>query len=191
MSRKQLGRKSESRAIREYVLIVTNGEQTENNYFNEFPYNKKNIYSKGIEPDSLVDFAVKKRAEYIKKEGNVVLETWCVFDKDESEKINAAINKAGKNKIHIALTNECFELWLFLHYEYTDSPLGRNQFEGKLSKMMGKSYKKNDAGIYKLIVERQLTAIKNAKKLERNFPDNPSTRVYKLVERLNELNTLD
>lgn len=55
---------------------------------------------------------------------------------------------------------------------------------------MGFRYKKNNPHLYRLLKEKQLMAIKNAKILYQNrthspAKDNPSTTVFQLVEELN------
>ena len=57
----------------------------------------------------------------------------------------------------------------------------------------GRSYDKNDAGLYDLLYDRQVDAIRNAEKLlpndcKENKPyGNPSTTVVRLVKELNKL----
>lgn len=53
------------------------------------------------------------------KDGDQV---WCVFDVDDfykksKQKFNNAIENARKNGVRIAFFNECFELWILLHFE--------------------------------------------------------------------------
>ena len=44
-------------------------------------------------------------------------EVWCVFDVDEHLRIQEARQMAGANKIELAISNPCFELWALLHFE--------------------------------------------------------------------------
>jgi hypothetical protein len=62
------------------------------------------------------------------------------------------------------------------------------------------SYTKKDPNIYSYIKDKEWEAIKNAKKLDKHHNTssnisphdrNPSTTVYKLVERLNRLKDID
>ena len=57
---------------------------------------------------------------------------------------------------------------------------------------MGKKYKKNSEQIYDELIDKQDIAIKNSRKLLKEYPrqspvqDNPSTTVHLLVEELNK-----
>ncbi|MDR0800152.1 MAG: RloB family protein [Endomicrobium sp.] len=98
-----------------------------------------------------------------------------------------------------AWSNECFEIWYMLHYNYYTSALSRKEYKDKLNENFRKDdrkkvYKKNDKTIYEFLKEKQEKAIKFAEKLlcehhKNNIPNhkkNPATTVYKLVKRLNE-----
>jgi len=77
-----------------------------------------------------------------------------------------------------------------LHFNFYDAALSRKQYGEKLSDLLGKTYQKNDEGMYQLLAKRQSIAIQNAHKLY-NFQyklplteQNPITTVFLLVERL-------
>jgi hypothetical protein len=55
-------------------------------------------------------------------------QVWCVFDRDSfpPNRFNAAFILAGENSIKIAYSNEAFELWYLLHFNYYDSAMSRN-----------------------------------------------------------------
>jgi hypothetical protein len=128
--------------------------------------------------------AQKRREPYI--------EVWCVFDKDDFpvEQFINAIMLAGKNQIKCAYSIEAFELWYMLHYNFYDTALSRSLYKEKLSELLGKTYLKNDEGMYQILQKRKSTALQNARRLytlqhNRSFTEqNPITTVFKLVERL-------
>ncbi len=100
---------------------------------------------------------------------------------------------AKSKNIKIAYSNEAFELWYLLHFQFFDSALSRNDYYPRLSKHLGCEYKKNSKLVYKTILDKQDTAIKNAKTLIEKYGNelnpensNPSTNVFKLVEELNK-----
>ena len=136
----------------------------------------------------MVDYAIKLRdeAEYLYDQ------VWCVFDKDDFSDFDDAISYAYKQGLHVAYSNEAFELWYLLHYDYLISALHRGQYQNILSDRLGRKYKKNDPTIYDDILDKQNMAIQNAKKLMDFFnssspsKSNPSTTVYKLVIELNK-----
>ena len=117
-----------------FVLIVCEDQNTEPAYFKQFE-----ILFEGLLPEETVyvkrvgtgrnSFGVVKAAiderERIYEDNNhrSIDETWVVFDKDDlnqtpGNRINfeSAFKLAAQEKINIAYSNECFELWLVLHF---------------------------------------------------------------------------
>jgi len=182
-------RSVDTREIHQRFLIVCEGEKTEPNYFNKFRTNRTVIVVKGLGCNtvSLVNEAIEfmSKSEYD--------QVWCVFDRDifPPENINAAFELAYRNGISIAYSNEAFELWYCLHFNYLDTAITRKDYCKKLSGYLEQKYEKNDEDMYENLLSRQSDAIRNAKKLleQYNPPkpahDNPSTTVHRLVEELN------
>jgi hypothetical protein len=174
------------------ILIVCEGARTEPNYFKSFRVHKQcTIVGAGSNTVSVVKEALKEMAK------EKFSEVWCVFDRDSFSKnrVNSALSLAATNNIKCAFSNESFELWYILHFEYLDTKITRAAYCQKLGVSLGQAYKKNDTSIYKTLFTRQGNAIKNAKKLEKEMlpagacrvASYPYTTVYKLVERLNKL----
>ena len=145
---------------------------------------------------SIVDYTINeisKNSDFDKS----IDEVWVVFDEDTvwKWKFDNSIVSAKANWIKVAYSNECFELWYLLHFEYFNSWIGRKEYYKKLSKTLGCSYEKNHKNIYELIEKNQWDAIKRAKKLlkleqYKNLPiskHKPSTTVHLLVKVLNSL----
>jgi hypothetical protein len=196
---KRSDRALEKRLTRERILIVCEGKETEPNYFKKFKEKIDtidiDIIGKGGDPVNLVKNAIKKKEKYEEK-GKPYNQVWCVFDKDEftDSDFDKAIQYADKNGINTAYSNQSFELWFILHFEYMHSAVSRKDYCLKLNKYLNKKYDKSDPNIYDYILEKQGDAIKYSKKLiEIHNPDlpysrrNPSTKVYELVEHLNNL----
>lgn len=213
----------QSKKNKEYIdsiLIVCEGGQTEPNYFNSFPVTNVKIKTIGAGKNtlSLIDHAIKKWKEFA-RDGAYYEKVWCVFDRDdfplnnyneafaiishEEKKINQQYKKkvGRKVKIKIAYSNEAFELWYLLHYDYFQNGMKRSQYKNMLNKRLGKEYKKNDPKMYSILdqlavetkgLQGQFFAINNAKKLRKHSTKkdkhnyNPSTNVDKLVEDLNK-----
>ncbi len=198
------------------ILIVTEGEKTEPNYFNRFRVFPKEIYEvKGVGRNtvSLVEKAketAEKRKEEIavkqkRRVKHIKMEVWCVFDRDSftAYQFNRAIEIAENQGFKVAFSNEAFELWYLLHYNYYNTGITRDQYKTKLTGCLRKEYKKNSEEMYDVLRMKQKDAIRNAKKLEEyqsgiSSPakKNPCTTVYKLVEYLKRFtagykNTLD
>ncbi|MBR4791406.1 MAG: RloB domain-containing protein [Treponema sp.] len=178
------------------ILIVCEGKKTEPLYFKSFP-EKPDVFDsldvEGVGNNTI--FVVKKAIELrdkALKEGNPYIETWAVFDKDDfSQKdFEFAISTAVENKIHVAYSIECFELWYLLHFNYYDTAINRSDYYDKLSILLKQKYEKNNENMYSLLKTRIDTAIKNASKLhvrQMLFPldeQNPITLVYELVQKL-------
>jgi hypothetical protein len=189
-SRSYSKRQEETRELRERFLIVCEGEKTEPNYFESFPVPKsiRHICGLGANTVSLVKEAVKLRDD----DGNYA-QVWCVFDRDSfpAQNFNAAIALAKQEGIKVAYSNEAFELWYLLHFNYYDTGVSRKDYIKKLDNLLGHKYEKNSEKIYYELEGKQQAAIKHAKKLLGQYSppkpecDNPSTTVHLLVEQLN------
>lgn len=83
---------------------------------------------------------------------------WVVFDKDDFDDFNEAIKKAHKLGLHSAWTNEAFELWYYLYFEYLDTGISRAAYIEKLEEAFrnrmgdaGFKYQKGNPDNYKLL----------------------------------------
>lgn len=189
---KHLRRKKNFRAVRKNFLIVCEGEKTEPSYFQEFRVPKKiyDVFGIGANTESLVRKAIELRD----KEGISYGEVWCVFDRNSfpTQNFNNALSLAKNNNIKVAYSNEAFEIWYLLHFNFHDAATSRTQYEAMLTDRLGFPYKKNDPNMYDYLFHLQGTAIKNATKLLSSYPkhvpsiDNPSTKVHLLVQELNK-----
>lgn len=180
-----------TRDVRERFLIVCEGERTEPNYFECFRVPKSiieiDVRGLGYNTVSLV----KKTVELNNQEQYD--QVWCVFDRDSfpAQHFNDAISLAKRHDIKVAYSNEAFEIWYLLHFNYHTTAITRSGCIDKLSELLGKKYEKNQEKMYDLLETRQSSAIRNAKKLLSQYTprsperDNPSTTVHELVEQLN------
>lgn len=190
--------KRSTRALPERrVLIICEGTKTEPQYFEAFDLNKELIDVKvigtGKNTDSLVKHAIDLKE---KADKNIPYShVWCVFDRDsfQAQQFNQAIQRAVSNGIQVAYSNEAFEFWYILHFEYLQAGLNREKYKNKLTGHLKKEYKKNDPGIYQQLLDKQPKAIKWAQMLidekgSKHNPekDNPCTNVHRLVIFLNE-----
>lgn len=183
-------RKVDTREIRQRFLIVCEGEETEPNYFKSFRVPKLVIDAKGlgVNPSQLVEKTkdLQGRDEYD--------QVWCVFDRDSfpERDFNNAIQSASKEGFNVAYSNEAFEIWYILHFQYISTGIHRSKYKQKLTKLLGFEYKKNNELMYDVLLDKQQDAIKNSiKLLKENDPNNParsnpSTTVFLLVQELNK-----
>lgn len=185
-------RKVNTREVRQRFLIVCEGEKTEPNYFRSFRVPKDvaeiDVQGLGENPSKLVQSAkeLKKQEDYD--------QVWCVFVRDSwtIEDFNNAIKNADTQGFKVAYSNEAFELWYVLHFEFLNTGIPRSDYLRKLTSLLGRTYQKNSETIYDELFEKQSIAIINAENLLKQYEphiparDNPSTTVYLLVQELNK-----
>lgn len=188
-------------------LIVTEGTETEVNYFKnikriiESSFNN-NIIVEKIELDVqgtarstkvLVNEAIKKRSL------KAYSEVWVVFDKDDNQDFDEAISLAKREGLNVAWSNECFELWLLLHFQDLKSAIGRNDYYSKLTthfknkNINDGKYNKNINNIFDITSEYVAAAIKRSNALMEDHKKsniisetkmNTGTKVQDLVSEL-------
>ena len=182
-------RRVDVRELRQRFLIVCEGAKTEPNYFQSFRVPKAVVDVRGVGRNtvSLVRKALELRDE------DDYDQVWCVFDKDDFslQNFNAALALAKQNHINVAYSNEAFELWYVLHFNYHQAATKRDRYARLLTKLLSTPYEKNLSDMYERLESRQETAIRNAEKLLNRYDppdparDNPSTTVHLLVQELN------
>lgn len=187
---------------RRYFLIVCEGLRTEPIYFNYLksflPPNLLDTIDINGTGDNTVNVVRKAIAERDKRKKNLLKppydEVWAVFDKDDfpKKRYNDAIKLAEKEAIYSGHSNQSFELWYVLHFQYLDTAQHRKDYITTLSGKLGFPYQKNNEHIVKLLFEQGNVkrAIAWAKKLDQQHTGGvhadhcPQTKVYKLVETL-------
>ena len=194
------GRAPSGSRSRRRVLIFCEDSKSSVYYFRSFRVDPVRIELKilgtGMNTDTLAEEAIRSLGDAAKR-GEIYSEVWCVFDRDSfpTDRYMRAFALAATRNIKVAWANEAFELWYLLHFDYIDTALGRHSYEEKLADR-GLNYDKADAAVYAKVIDRQPTAIRNAKRLERYWNErgtkcqaleNPSTNLHELVEFLNEL----
>ncbi len=199
--------KFETIPIKKTILIVCEG-QTEELYFKSFPVlTSFKVETYNTEGKSKLKL-VESTKEIIRSFDIEFDEVWCVFDMDvkrgadEFADFDNAVTKALFFGYNVAYSNDAFELWFYLHFNYTESQHLRNFYYAELSKNFGINYikdgKKYDfcLKIYDILKNdknsSQEKAIERARRLfnqQENLPyhqQNPNTKVYGLVEELNK-----
>ena len=142
-----------------YYIIVTDGKETEPNFFNGIKNqinddikNKVVIKVKTKHTKDLIDFIL----EELNKSPNYA-EPWIVFDKDEVMNFDELIYKTKNKDINVAWSNPCIEI-LFLAY-FGKNPTVSNQKEciSRLEEIYKKEtnikYEKNEKKIYEILNE--------------------------------------
>lgn len=158
-------RPTTGRRLQYRFLIVCEGEKTEPNYFRAIIKNPQ--YSTVIDAElrglgrstvSLVKATAKIRDEIEERNELTFDGVWVVFDEDGKKDFNKAITMARSLRLKSAWTNEAFELWYYLHFEYLNTGIDRHTYIDKINAVLRKrmkdksfSYKKNDKGFYALL----------------------------------------
>lgn len=186
-----------------YFLIVCEGAKTEPNYFialeKELPPRTVELKIDGTGRNTLglINYAIKQRDIACKKYDRV----WAVFDKDDfpDKNFDNAMQKASSNNINCAWSNEAFELWFLLHFQFVNTGMNREDYKAYLEREIQRKsgnanykYLKNDQNTYSIlkINGNQDQAIEWSKQLMQRYSDqryashNPCTRVHELIEEL-------
>lgn len=142
----------------------------------------KHIESKAIEPEDEVYLVFDYDASLVDRGSRekVIKKVY-----DEIERFNR--DTQNSPKISIVLSNDSFELWYVLHFQDITGVINRSVLEKILSDKLKRKYKKPEPKMYDFLNScgSREEATKRARALsERHAHQNPSTDVYKLVERL-------
>jgi RloB-like protein len=194
---------SKRRSPGKRFLIVCEG-QTEELYFKAFPVITATIHAVplGMSNCQLVEHAIRlaKLGQYD--------EVWIVFDMDfkpgvngQFQEFNRAIALAKGQQFKCAYSNDAFELWFFLHFQYTEQQNLRTYYYKTLGSYWSINYEKHgkekafSSTIYgKLLADPksdQAKAIAHAQRLAKlhegkpYHEQNPATTVHLLVTELN------
>lgn len=204
----ELARRRAKRERYAKVLIVTEGEKTEPNYFrslkDHLTLNSANVMitgDSGSGPISVVNFAIQQH-KLEKSCGDPFDKVFCVFDKDTHASYQQALQKIDSAKpknTFLAITSvPCFEYWLLLHYAYTTAQFQTVGGKSGCSKLIDSElkkylpgYQKTDGSIFEKLVKKlpqaKIYAARSLKESQKNNYDNPSTKVHKLVEYLENI----
>lgn len=187
-----------------YFLIVTEGEKTEPIYFDSFKrklpkglLDTIQVFGEGANTVTVVARAISKREE---RNTDPVLpnfeEVWAVFDRDSfgPDKINEALQLAAAEGVSVGFSNQAFELWYILHFQFLDADLHRHMYIPILSGICGFKYEKNSQQVVTFIeahgdVQQAITRARTLCERfghEYRYENAPLTTVYQLVEKLIE-----
>ncbi|MGD0519029.1 MAG: RloB family protein [Thermoguttaceae bacterium] len=191
------GRKPPFRDPKPCILIVSEGDVTEPEYFWGFVKDCRNprvdirVADEHGVPKTLVGVAKKYKREAEEKasreeDENLAYDSvWCVFDIDDHAHVGEAKEMARDNGIELAISNPCFELWLLLHFRDNPGMQHRDKIEKNLKDYVPKYDKHVDYATYS---EGYPQAVTRANKMDQDAENahephrNPTTGVYKLTK---------
>ena len=172
-------RKFETRSPKpDSFYIVTEGEKTEPQYFQAIAnaITQKHggtidvkVVGVGRGTSALVEEVVNA----LSRSPRMYQHVWAVFDKDDFDDFDDAIALAERYGIRVGWSNQAFEYWLYLHFEYSDSALHRSAWVEKLDRLFKErgvrkeGYQKNLPNLYQVVTEAggEAFAIGNAKRI--------------------------
>lgn len=117
-------------------------------------------------------------------------EVWCVVDVDEHARLPAAEALAAREKIGIAVSNPCFELWALLHLVDHRAFITSESARNALRSFMPNYEKALDCaairGLY-AVARGRANALREQHERNGRSPGwNPSTNVWVLVDKMLE-----
>ena len=190
-------------------LIVSEGAKTEPLYFDGLSDYINQKYGKGIDVEKpIIDtcgegkctVTLVNEAERIVSRSKILYsQVWVLFDKDDFQDFDEAIELGEKKGFKIGWSNQSFEFWIYLHFNYCDSALHRDGWVEKLNKLFkqrgicGTGYQKNNKDIFSIATTfgSLKAAVRNAAAIEQKYGKNmlasacdPCTQVHHLMEQL-------
>ena len=200
-----MARKADKLVVKNKFYIITNGEQTECNYFNLLK-SKRSVYDVKVKFENADPVGLVQYARKLVGDANQV---WCVFDIDytyQDNRLLTALKQAEESGIKIAYSNIAFEVWLISHFDKCRQHLQLKDYPNELNRLLKENgineiYSKNNEKLLKTcFIPNYKKAIVNAKIVYQNYVKAhnekhsnqrqpvwewvSSTTVYKLVEAL-------
>jgi hypothetical protein len=201
--------KKQYRRVHPKIFVWSHTQKAEIEYFQDF---KNYLRSPLLMPKKEICWTPQELLKKVTQWKNKNIyekdrdQVWCIFDVDDfyknsKKELIKAIRNALKNNIKIAYLNECFELWILLHFLKPTSAISRGKnIEEKIQNEFKKhklgKFKKNQK-VFDILLQFQNAAVKNAKSILHKYNDinwdeklsekgNPSTSVHFLVDEINE-----
>lgn len=191
-------------------LIISEGEKTEPNYFNGLAKHicnscgQQNIEVKTPIIDSRGEgkctvSLVQAAAQVAARSHVLYKQIWILFDKDDFDDFDDAVELCDTYGYHAGWSNQSFEYWLLLHFDNLESALHRDVLFSKLNQVFKRNaicnqgYSKNDEQIFEHVVANGglKNAVRNAKNVDKKYDESispskrdPCTKVYKLIDEL-------
>lgn len=199
-------RESGTRAKIVRFLIICEGTKTEPNYFRSLLTDRHSdvlmtdITGCGKSTCALVSEAYRIQHKLESQKQLTYDRVWIVFDKDDFEDFHNAIVSCSQYNFHPAWTNEAFELWFYLHFQYLDTAVSRNDYIEKIEREIrirsgnqSFKYNKGEKHFYELLktygnennAKLYASRLRELHSNKTNFNDHcPSTNIDTLITEL-------
>lgn len=206
----ELQRQKRERVQNKRYLVVCEGTKTEPHYFRDLlddlrirPQVVRVAPNDGVSPDRVVTHAEKLYSEDAAA-GDAFDAVYCVFDRDTHTTFDAAVRRtkdlSTEGRPFVAITSTpCFEVWLLLHFGYTDQPfhsagkksVGDQVIAALKTKPGFAKYGKGQKGTYGQLKDKLADALTHAERLRKRGlatgSTNPATDVDTLVKAIQSL----
>ena len=203
-------KKATKELLSETWLFVCEGSKTEPNYIRSLVKHansmsslrdlKIKVVGEGKSTRALIKSVDDLLSEIddVKRNNDIPFgKIFVLFDKDSfgEDDFDNAIKMATSRGYTPIWSNECFELWYILHYEYLDADIGREAYNKKLDKLLGiKNYKDHKSlDVFSIIYSpnRIKDALRNSENLNNNSCHEssnakrvPCTQMHNLIQEL-------
>ena len=180
---RQIKHKRTRRDGKPRILILCEGKQTEPNYFTGFKQVKRltNIVVRRPRRKQVGPAGLLARLREELEDDLDWDEIYCILDHDGRDaeirkfktKLTAINQETNSPQIEMILSNPCFELWLLLHFEFTDRPFTSGGINSACENVIKKlrrhlpEYRKNDTQVFGKCCNHIDVAIENVDRLRR------------------------
>lgn len=174
-----LSRRSGVREQHRTILILTNGERTEVDYFEGLRHEPWVTVTLRVKFEGVAPNALTGKAAFL-RDINDYDAVWVVCDVDQFD-VTSAGREAIAKDVGLALSNPCFEVWLILHVSKKCGAFNScDQVEAALRRSIPTWDKTrlNFANFRTGVMD----AVERAKRLGEAPASNPSTAVWRIVE---------
>lgn len=201
--KRSLRRRAPTRSPKRKFIIYTEGRNTEPDYFRAIHQNlfgalvDIELIHAGV-PLTIAEQACKRARDNKRQRGKKSSfeegdQIWAVFDRDEHPNVEDALNRCRTNKVGIAFSDPCFELWLILHLQDFDRVDDRHQLQTALSAQCAEYDRKGSksANFSKFVSQVKDAEARAEKQLNNRIaeghpPRRPFTTVFKLTREMDE-----
>ena len=196
--RRRLGnqRRIGFRDPKKFFFIAMEGKETEPRYFQEFKTPRDaNIQLKLVpnpkhksKPSEVLDRLRHYMRNNAMRTGD---EGWIIIDKNswQEAELDAVCHRAAQDGYFFAVSNPCFELWLYLHFRDNRPFTDRHHCQRELAQVLS-GYSPDDKASFKVLelMNGVKAALARAQAIDTNrtqpWPRAQCTRVYQLVQKL-------
>ena len=190
-------------------LIVTEGEKTEPYYFDGLKNYINGRYGNSIDAEKPIietsgegrstSQLVLETSRIVKKSKRFYRHVWVIFDRDNNSDFDDAIQMAIQNGYKVGWSNQSFEYWIFLLFNFSDADLLQGEWTAKINELFKRQgidpngYQKSDPRIFEIATQKGSlkAAVQYARKIEARYSDRtppskcaPCTTVHHLIEEL-------